>query len=280
MQDLRQSPEYAKYMKEIGWIVKSADSCQIFIKKFPIFSFIKIQRPEKIPFSEIDKIAKKHRAFIVKIEPRNHGNEKELRKHGYKKDKSPYLPSKTIHLDLTLSEKQLLAQMKKDARYSIRKTEQQALQIIKVSNIKQFRQAWEENWLKQKYIPSLKNLKRLQKSFGPKAVFLIAQHQKKAIAGLIILMTDKNAYYYRAFTNKIGRKKFAQYLLVWEAIKLAKKQGCKVFDFEGIYDERFPQKAWKGFSHFKKSFGGKGVEYPRSFSRRGFGFIARPHIKA
>jgi lipid II:glycine glycyltransferase (peptidoglycan interpeptide bridge formation enzyme) len=38
--------------------------------------------------------------------------------------------------------------------------------------------------------------------------------------------------------------------------------GCKIFDFEGIYDSRFPIKSWLGFTHFKKQFGGNEIAYP------------------
>jgi len=154
-----------------------------------------------------------------------------------------------------------MAQMKKDTRYGIRKAEKEKLQIIEVLDLKKFRQAWKKSVGWRKYVPSLKTLKRLEKTFGKKAIFLTANN----LASTVILIANDSAYYYYAFTSKEGRKKFAQYLLVWEAIKLTKKRGCKIFDFEGIYDERFPIKAWKGFSHFKQSFGGKEIEYPGVF---------------
>ena len=271
MQELRQSLQYAEYMKEIGWTVESADSCQIFIKKFPIFSFIKIQRPEEIPFSKIDKIAKKKRAFVVCLEPSTVNHQSSIINHGYRPAKSPYLPSKTIHLNLTLSEEKILAQMKKDARYSIRKAREIEIKKLKYEDIGGFHHAWKKsiNW--RRYRPSLKTLQALKQAFGQNAIFLRAtlRHMPSAkmLAGAVILTAGKTAYYYYAFTSNEGRRKFAQYLLVWEAIKLAKKQGCKIFDFEGIYDPRFPQKSWRGFSHFKKSFGGKEIEYPESFRK-------------
>jgi lipid II:glycine glycyltransferase (peptidoglycan interpeptide bridge formation enzyme) len=57
--------------------------------------------------------------------------------------------------------------------------------------------------------------------------------------------------------------------LVWEALKLAKKRGCRIFDFEGIYDERFPKAAasWKGFTKFKEGFGGEKIVYLENFTR-------------
>jgi lipid II:glycine glycyltransferase (peptidoglycan interpeptide bridge formation enzyme) len=47
----------------------------------------------------------------------------------------------------------------------------------------------------------------------------------------------------------------------------AKKRKCKLWDFEGIYDERFPNKDWLGFSHFKKSFGGSEILFPGSVTK-------------
>jgi len=240
--DLRQSQEYAKYLKSIGWLVEKINEDYIYIRKIPLtpFSIIKIQRPRKIPFQKIEKIVKKYRAFAIYLEPNfefritNH----ELKKRGYGLSKSPFLPTKTTQLDLIQLEEKILAGMKKDARYELRKAEKEAVQLIKVKDLTKFHRAWKRSVDWRRYVPSLKSLKHLQK---------------------------KTAYYYYAFSSKEGRRKSAQYLLVWEAIKLAKKRGCKIFDFEGIYDERFPIKAWKGFSHFKKSFGGKIIQYPGCF---------------
>jgi lipid II:glycine glycyltransferase (peptidoglycan interpeptide bridge formation enzyme) len=266
MADLRQSPQYGKYMEQIGWKVEQPDSCQIFIKKIPFLgAFIKVQRPEKIPFYEIEKIAKKHRAFCIKIEPCNHGDTEKLRRHGFREDKSPYTPPKTLQIDLTPSEREILAQMKKDARYSIRKAQENQLKLTKIS-LKIFRQAWKKFNYRRLWIPSLKWLRALKDSFGKDFIQLTIN--EPPLAGIILLKHDQIMYYYYAFSSKEGQKLFAPYLLVWEGIKLARKQGCRIFDFEGIEDPRFKStKSWRGFTHFKKSFGGKEVEYPDSFNK-------------
>lgn len=263
--DLRQSQEYAKYLKSIGWLVEKINGYYVYIRKIPLtpFSIIKIQRPRKIPFQKIEKIVKKYRAFAIYLEPSIINHTPSIIHHGYRLSNSPYLPTKTIHLDLAQPEEKILAQMKKDARYEFRKAEKEALQLIKVKDLTKFHRAWKKSVGWRRYVPSLKSLKHLKKDFGEKAVFLGIG--KPLIAGTVILMANKTAYYYYAFSSKEGRKKSAQYLLVWETIKLTKKRGCKIFDFEGIYDERFPIKTWKGFSHFKKSFGGKIIQYPGCF---------------
>jgi lipid II:glycine glycyltransferase (peptidoglycan interpeptide bridge formation enzyme) len=266
MTDLRQSSQYGRYMKQIGWQVEQLDGGQAFTKKIPLLgAFIKIQRPEKIPFSKIEKLAKKHRTFCVKIEPCNHGDTEKLRKHGYKEDKSPYAPPKTLQIDLTFPEKEILSQMKKDARYSIRKAKKNKLRLIKVS-LKTFHRAWKKHNYRRLWIPPLKWLQALKNSFG-KDFFQLTINDPPA-AGIILLKHDQTMYYYYAFSSREGQKLFAPYFLVWEGIKLAKKEVCQIFDFEGIEDPRFKStKSWRGFTHFKKSFGGKEIEYPGSFKK-------------
>ena len=92
-------------------------------------------------------------------------------------------------------------------------------------------------------------------------------------AGAVFLTTDKITYYYQAFTNDAGRKAHNQYRIVFDGIFWAKRMGAKVFDFEGIYDERFPNSSWKGFTHFKKSFGGYEISYSGCYTRYSLSLI-------
>jgi len=264
--DLRQSKEFAQFMKLSGWTVEKIDNCYVYLRKLPLLPplIMKLQySTPPIPFEKIEKLAKKYKSLQIQIQPLK--MEVGFRKYGYKLSGGGHV-TKTLQIDLTKPEKKIFALMKKDARYSIKKAEKEPLQIIEVLDLEKFHHVWKKSVSWRRYVPSLKTLKRLKKAFGKKAIFLATND----LAGTIVLISNNSAYYYYAFTSKEGRKKFAQYLLVWEVIKLAKKRGCKIFDFEGIYDERFPIKAWKGFSHFKKSFGGKEIEYPGCFVRNRF----------
>lgn len=275
--DLRQSPEYGEYMEKIGWKVEKINNCQVFIRKLSLLgSIIKIQRPQRIPFKKIDQLAKKHRAFAIYLEPSIINHKSYIINHKYRPSRSAFLSTKTIHLDLTYSEEKILSQMKKDARYAIRKAQKNKLsaiggsapggQLIKLS-LKDFYKFWRRNKGRH-WIPPFSWILALKNSFNKDFFQLVSYNDTYyhlPLAGTILLRHDKVMYYYYAFSSKEGKKLFAPYFLVWEAIKLARKQGCQIFDFEGIYDERFPQKSWKGFTHFKKSFGGKEIEYPGSF---------------
>lgn len=262
MQDLRQSPEFARFIKKIGWIVGKEKDFQFYIRHLPILgNFIKIQRPQKpITPKTINNLAKKYHAFAVQI---------------------IFSPTKTLQLDLTLPLGQIQKQMKKDARYELRRAEKNKIIVKKSDDIETFIKIWHKNAFRRGFwIPFGKEIRSIYEAFDQKARLLLAysiQDTKYSIpvSGALILISDKTAYYFHAASTPEGRKLSAPYSVVWEAIKLAKKKGCRIFDFEGIYDERFPQKSWLGFSHFKKSFGGEEIEYPGCFIKFSNPLIAR-----
>ncbi|MBN1263759.1 MAG: peptidoglycan bridge formation glycyltransferase FemA/FemB family protein [Candidatus Pacebacteria bacterium] len=300
MTDLRQSPDYARYLKSTGWVVEKIDGVSVFIRRFPLLplSIIKIQRPEKLPdHRKIDRLARKYHAAAVYLEPLPEINHKSLIANHFQLSRWPYLPTKTVRLDLNQSEPKILEQMKKDCRYGIRKSynDISIYRCRKEEELRNFYRSWKKTAGWKIIIPSFKNLLKLKKAFGQRALLLTASESKdlkklahsdplktgelsqtgdqtsipgQIIAGTVVLISQKTAYYYHAFTTKPGRRLLAQYGLVWEAIKRTKKIGCRSFDFEGINDSRRPNKAWKGFTHFKKSFGGKEITYPGCFKKR------------
>ena len=274
MADIRQSTEYANYLAEIGWIVEKNDGAYYFIKKLPfIGSVIKNQRPEKINLSKIEGLRKKYRAFQIILEPKDKKQEILVKNNGFKLSKSPYLPTKTLQLDLTLSKQKLFNNLKKDCKHEIRRSVKYCLKNIK--NTEEFRNEWKKAIGLKRYVPPISHLIALKKSFKNNCIFLMTSlsTEVSAKSGAIFLRDGEVAYYWQAFTNKSGRKSKTQYKIVWEGILWAKKNRAKVFDFEGIYDERFPNKSWLGFTHFKKSFGGYEVGYPGCYTKTRFPYL-------
>lgn len=285
MLDLRQTLEYAKYMESIGWIVERIDGVNYFIRKFPLIgSFIKIQRPGKVDFNQINKIAKRHKAFQVIIEPKDLTYNRQLITHNFRQSRTPFIPAKTIHIDLTKSEGKLLKEMHHKTRYNIKKAYNLHLATYHSKDIESFANFWQECARKQRnmFLSQKKEIIELYKSFANNAHLILVKLQNspekkelrhsrskrnELLSGILMIRTKDIAYYMYAASSEKGKKLFAPTLNTWKAIKLAKKLKCKIFDFEGIYDDRFPLKSWKGFTRFKKSFGGREVEYPGAFSK-------------
>jgi lipid II:glycine glycyltransferase (peptidoglycan interpeptide bridge formation enzyme) len=282
LSDVRQSTNYSKYLKSQGWIVERIKNTNYFIKKIPLLgSVLKVQRPINLDFETIQKLEKKYKTFQTIIEPNlssiiNSFSDihKLILSQGFKLSKSPYLPSKTLHLDLNSSEKEIYNNFTKDCKYSIRKGER--LKIIKYSTLKDiefFHNGWRNSVNFSRFVPSLTSLINLKKSFPNNHSIFLASHNKIGnIIGRAIFTRSSHdfAYYWYGFTNNEGRTSLSQYSLLYSGILWGKKMGCKIFDFEGIYDSRFPNKSWLGFTHFKKSFGGKEILYPGCYTKLRF----------
>jgi len=272
MNNIRQTKNYAAYLTQIGWKVERIKNTNYFLKKIPIVGYIlKVQRPKKIDFTQITTLTKKYKLFQVIIEPELTPSLRsmtffphtQLLAHGYKLSKSPYLPSKTIFLDLKKPWTKLLKDMKKDARLAIKNYDEDKNPIVSIKDVNAFYYAWKKTVGLKRYVTPLKHLLTLRKSFKKNCIFLVAQNTKgEIISGAVFLKTKNCVYYWQAFTNKEGREKNAQYSIIANAIRWGVKNNCRSLDFEGIYDKRFPNKSWLGFSHFKKSFGGKETEFP------------------
>lgn len=261
MIDIRQNENYAKYLESQGWTVEQKNGVFYFIKKILFSSVIKVQRPIKIDHKIIKELTKKHRAFQIIVEPNTQKETKDLIKHGYKLS-SPYIPSKTVILQLTKSEYELLESFPKSTRYSIRKSEKVITQSE--NDLKKFRNYWRKSVDIKRHVLSLKQLRDLCKVFGKDCLFLLAED---GISGAIFLVAGKVGYYWYGFVGSDGRRKLSQYKVLWEGMKWAKGRGATHFDMEGIFDERFPIPAWRGFTKFKKGFGGNVTQYPGAYQK-------------
>jgi lipid II:glycine glycyltransferase (peptidoglycan interpeptide bridge formation enzyme) len=271
MQDIRQSQEYFKYMKSLGWEVFDG----IFVRKLPLISFYfaKWQRPLKIRKQIINKLVGKYKRIYLRIEPLEQSEQvrQRLEDWGFSKDKVPMLPSKTMMIDLNKSKKQIVKEMHSKTRYNLKRYGNGIVKIkilegnkITEKELNEFYQVYKNNYRKQKFW-GLRywQLNSLVKCFGRQAYLLKAKE-----GGLLMLTYKKSAYYSHNAVSNIGRKKFLPSLLVFEALNKAKRLQLSVFDFEGIEDKRVKMtKKWGGFSRFKKGFGGEERKFLGSFSK-------------
>ncbi len=279
MLDIRQTRRYGEYLRENGWIVERINNVNYFIKRLPLLgSILKLQRPEKIDLGTVDKLARKYRTFQLIIEPKTEKDAVLLAANGFKLSKNPFLPSKTLQIDLTKSEKEILSAFKKDARQAVKRGEGNITKPFReyssVDEIKIWRNAWKNSVKFDRYVPSVNELINLHKSFPQhNSLFLASHNIVGSIIGGVLFTTSSHGgsnyitYYWYGFTNKEGRSSLSQYSLLYHGILWAKKHGYKIFDFEGIYDPRFPNKSWLGFTHFKRSFGGYEVTYPGCYNK-------------
>ncbi len=276
MIDIRQSRAYARFVEAEGWKVERIRETNYFIRKiFFLGSILKLQRPQKIDFNVISDLCRKYGVYQIIVEPNlasgsvSATNHSLLLHKGFRLAKSTYLPSKTLQVNLKKPIGNIFESFKKDARQAVKRGEHiKTKDYSTAQEIKEFRKWWKKSVKYDRYVPSLESLINLKKSFPQRNTLFLASHNisGRIIGGAIFTIShEKNdivCYYWQAFTSTEGRTSLSQYSLLYQGILWAKRTGASVFDFEGIYDERFPNKSWYGFTHFKKSFGGSPVEYP------------------
>ena len=223
----------------------------------------------------IEQTLKKNRVMMCKIEPGNitpypplnlRGEIKEgdmYKSFGYRLSNWPLLGTKTLRINLKPSEDEIFNSFKKDCRYVLRKVLSSKYEVLS-NDYKNFYEIWKKAARRKNlWIPKKREYQNLIDVFGNKAFCLTISD----LAGVLILMHKRTAFYYYAGSTAEGTRLNLPYLAVWEAMREAKKHKCLVWDFEGIYDKRWPSKGWIGFSHFKKSFGGKETEFPGSWEK-------------
>jgi len=208
--------------------------------------------------TKIKKIAKKENAIFFKIEPEE-VNERLLKKFGFKKSHD-IQPRKTLILDITKSEQELLNQMHYKTRYNIGLAEKKGIKIKKDKKLfKDFWRLIQETTKRDRFRPHPKEYYQKMLEI-PGVELFVAIYKNKVMAANIVVFYEKTAIYLHGASDYHYRNLMAPHLLQWEQIKEAKKRGCIEYDFWGI-----DEKKWPGVTRFKRGFGGHEVTYPGAY---------------
>jgi len=223
--------------------------------------------------NKLKEIAKKERCSFIRIAPLLENNEENnniFRNLGF--INSPMHASAyeaTWKLDITFSEEELLKAMRKTTRYLIKQAQKSdAIKIFQkrsVEDINIFFQIQQEVVKVQKFTPfSPDYLKKEFSAFvsDDQAAIFFGQYRGKIIAAAFVIFWSQTGFYHHAALLPEYHKVPIAYLLQWEAIKEAKRRGCKLYDFWGyVNPKENPKHPWAGPTLFKMGFGGKDYQY-------------------
>ena len=222
---------------------------------------------------EIRKIAEKEKIDFIRIAPlwqKNIINEKIFKKQGFRKSAmhaSAY--QATWKLDISLSEQEILRNMRKTTRYLIRQAEKnKEIEILKSNEIKDieiYDKLNQEIARKKQFIPFSFTFARNEFNVlaqDNKVLIFLGKHKDKIIAAALVVFWSNIGFYHQAALSPKHHKIPISYFLQWQAIKEAKKRNCFLYDFWGYVDPKLkPKHPWAGPSLFKMGFGGKDYHY-------------------
>jgi len=175
-------------------------------------------------------------------------------------------PAATLILDLKMTEEELLKAMHQKTRYNIRLAERKGVKVRVAdsrdfaSDFEKFWQIMEETVKRDKFRLHSKEHYRRMLQINDFVKLILAEYQGKIIAGNIVTFFGDTATYVHGASGNEFRNLMAPYGLQWHAIKLAKEQGYKYYDFYGIDEDK-----WPGVTRFKKGFSGEEINLPGTY---------------
>jgi len=274
-----QSVEWEKARKQMGIKTIRIEDYLLTIHKIPYtkYKIGYLPRSNKLNQQVLKKLLEyglNNHLIFIKIEPYVEKTKlKTLESKNPLIIRSPHalFPSWTQIIDLNKSEDQLLKSFHSKTRYNIRLAQKKGVVVKEESNkdgFKIFTKLYFDTCKRQKYHGHNLNYHKIvwENLKDSIAHILIAYYQNEPLAAYQIWVYDKVGYYTYGGSSKKHRNLMGPNLLMWEAIKLAKKLGSKTFDMWGSlppnYNENHP---WTGFTRFKSGYGTKFIEMVGSY---------------
>jgi peptidoglycan pentaglycine glycine transferase (the first glycine) len=224
----------------------------------------------------VKKVAREHKAIFLKIDPdipRENGHfARQLGELGFIKNETGQdfegvQPVFVFRLDITPSEEQLLANMHSKTRYNIRLAARKGVKVRVAENIEDLKIFYAilcETAKRDQFL--VRNFNYFQWIWdymvqkGYAQVFL-AEYEGQAVSAALAMVLGKKAWYLYGASSNEHRNVMPNYLIQWEMIKWAGRQGCTLYDFRGVSGNLDENNPLYGLYRFKKGFNGELVEF-------------------
>jgi len=221
---------------------------------------------------ELDKVCRRRGAIFLLVEPdASEPLSQELQQtmQGLGMAAFPIQPRRTILVDLSGTEEQVLERMKQKTRYNIHLAERRGVVVNQEDDLDKFYSLMKVTGERDGFeVHSREYYRRAYSLFSSvgRCALLIAEYEGRPLAGLIVFYQGRRAWYLYGASNDEERNRMPAYLLQWEAMRWARQHGCDEYDLWGVPDEEeavleahFTDRSeglW-GVYRFKRGFGGR-----------------------
>lgn len=217
-------------------------------------------------WDELVKMLGEHGAVFLRVDP-----VADLDSNNYQPKIVPSTqPQCTLVLDLGLPLEQILSGMHQKTRYNINLAEKKGV-VVKQGTVDNFLQLNKQTTSRDNFVSHQGSYYRqMVQALGGGAVKVWqAEFNGKVLASALVMYFGDTVTYLHGASSNEDRNLMAPYLLHWEIIKDAQKQGFKYYDWWGVNpgNAKHPtyKKSWEGITRFKSGFGGEFVSNPPSF---------------
>jgi peptidoglycan pentaglycine glycine transferase (the first glycine) len=267
----------------------------MYIPRGPLLDW-KDHELRKQVLDDLKKLARQHRAVFLKIDPEviigmgtSQTPEDEQNQTGMEildlLSHSGWQPSRdqvqfpnTVWIDLIPPEEQLLAQMKQKTRYNVRLAERKGVTVRQgtIKDLSLLYDMYAQTAQRDGFVIRTEDYYlKLWQIFLQKdmVVPLIAEVDGEAVAGLMLFFFSGKAWYLHGMSTHQHRKIMPNYLLQWEAIKLARLRDCVIYDLWGAPTTFNESDSMWGVFRFKEGLGGRVIRTIGAWD-----YIPRPFV--
>ncbi|HLF90267.1 MAG TPA: peptidoglycan bridge formation glycyltransferase FemA/FemB family protein [Anaerolineales bacterium] len=229
---------------------------------------------------DVDAICRSRRALALKVEPDQweEPGSRGVAPPGFLPSPHTIQPPRTITLDLSGSEDQILARMKQKTRYNIRLAEKKGIVIRPSNDLNTWDVLMRQTGERDAFGVHIRAYyQKAYDLFHPSGAgadggtvssceLLLAEFEGEPLAAIMVFARGDRAWYFYGASSNAHREKMPAYLLQWEGIRWAREKGCTEYDLWGVPDEEeetleanFLERSdglW-GVYRFKRGFGGE-----------------------
>lgn len=230
-------------------------------------------RPKSYHFPALRDLGKKHGAVFIKLEPNVQfpaGSDtyftdtiKLLEENNCREGQALFTPYSFVQ-DLTPDPETIFNTCKSKTRYNIRLARKRGVEIVEDTSdqgLADYLRLLKETTDRQGfYAHDEQYFRTMWEHLGRQnpGMFRIlkAIYQGEVITAWIIFLHNGVGYYPYGASSRQHRDVMANNLVMWEALMLAKREGCTSFDMWGALGPNpDPQNRWYGFHRFKEGYG-------------------------
>jgi peptidoglycan pentaglycine glycine transferase (the first glycine) len=233
----------------------------------------------------LDRTARSRGAIVLTVEPDlpdEAAHRERLRALGFRP--APFggiQPRRTLVVDISPDEGEILAAMKSKTRYNVRLAGRKGVSVRGAGegDLPAFNALMAMTAARDRFgVHAPAYYEAAYRLFVPRgwARLLLAEVEGGAVAGLMAFALPPRAWYFYGASGDAHREKMPTYLLQWEAMRWARSLCCTTYDLWGVPDEdeqtleaEFTQRRdglW-GVYRFKRGFGGQLVRSVGAWDR-------------
>ena len=256
----------------------------LYVPRGPLMDWSNDELRDRV-MGDLAAFGREQKALFVKVDPdipvsfgepgtgesrENPAGQKLLayyKEHGWVFSPQQIQFANSVWIRTEITEEELLANMKQRTRYKVRLAEKKGVTVRRGTpeDFEPIADLYAETSSRDGFLIRDKDyyLDVWQRFYAADMLTpLIAEVEGQMVAAVMIFVIGDTARYVYGMSGPDHREKMPNYLLQWEAIRLAKEKGCRLYDLWGAPDEFTESDRMWGVYQFKRGLGGEVVITP------------------